>query len=105
MGLFSSITSLFTSGGDDARLLKAMELAKGGKAEQALEIYNSILAKSSDDTVRSRALFNRALAHSSMKNDDLATKDLQDVLANPKTPENVQTAARSQLARVKKRSG
>jgi hypothetical protein len=100
MGLFGNLFS----GSEDSRLLKALEHAKAGHPEKSIEIYNALLASSKSDTVRARAMFNRALAHSSMKNDDAAAKDLQDVLAMPNLPENVQSAARSQLARVKKRS-
>jgi hypothetical protein len=99
----SFLSSLF-GGSEDSRLLKALELAKSGKPEKAIEIYNALLAKSSNPTVKARAMFNRALAHSSMKNDDAAVRDLQEVLLMPNLPENVQTAARSQLARVRKRS-
>ena len=100
MGILSS----FFGGSEDSRLLKALELAKSGRPEKAIEIYDALLAKSSSDTVKARALFNRALAHSATKNDDLALKDLQTVLGMPNLPENVQTAARSQLARVRKRA-
>jgi tetratricopeptide (TPR) repeat protein len=100
MGLLSSLFA----GNEDSRLLKALELAKSGKPEQAIEIYNALLAKSTSDTVKARALFNRALSHSAMKNDEQAIKDLQGVLASPNLPENVQSAARTQLARVRKRA-
>ena len=100
MGLLSSLFG----GSEDSRLLKALELAKAGKPEKAIEIYNALLAKSTSGTVKARALFNRALAHSAMKNDDQALKDLQEVLVSPNLPENVQTAARAQLARVRKRA-
>jgi len=104
MGFFSRLTSLFTAGGsEDSRLLKGVEHAKAGHPEKAIEIYNALLAKTNSETVRARALFNRALAHSALKNDDQAIKDLQDVLASPNLAENVQSAARAQLARVKKR--
>lgn len=104
MGFLTSLTSIFTGGSEDSRLLRGVELAKGGKPEKAIEIYNTLLAKTSSDTVRARALFNRALAHSAMKNDELAIKDLQEVLTSSNLPENVQSAARSQLARVRKRA-
>src|SRR5262245_16161893 len=96
------LTSLF-GGSEDSRLLKALDLAKSAKPDKAIEIYNALLAKSSNETIKARALFNRALAHSAMKNDEQALKDLQDVLSSPLLPENVQSAARAQLARVKKR--
>lgn len=100
MGLLSSLFG----GSEDSRLLKALDLAKSGKPEKALEIYNALLAKSTNVTVKARAMFNRALAHSAMQNDDAAIKDLQDTLSLPNLPDNVQTAARSQLARVRKRA-
>lgn len=99
----SFLSSLF-GGSEDSRMLKALELAKSGKPEKALEIYNALLKNSKSDTVKARAMFNRALAHSAMSNDDAALKDLQDTLNLPNLPENVQTAARAQLARVKKRA-
>jgi hypothetical protein len=102
MSFLSRLTSLF-GGSEDARLQQGMDHAKAGRPEKALEIYNNLLQKTSSDVVRARTLFNRALVHSSLKNDDLAVKDLQDALASPNLPENVQSAARSQLARVKKR--
>ena len=39
-----------------------------------------------------------------MDDDDKAMADLQKVLTLPGLPENVQSAARSQIARVKKRA-
>ena len=105
MGLLSSLTNLFSGGSEDSRLLKGMDLAKAGQPEKAIDIYNALMAKTTSDTIRARALFNRALAHSAMKNDELAIKDLQEVLAGAHLPENVQAAARSQMARVRKRVG
>jgi hypothetical protein len=49
-------------------------------------------------------LFNRALAFSSLEDDDKARADLAQVLTLRNLPENVQTAARAQLARIKRRS-
>ena len=105
MGLLSSLTNLFNGGSEDSRLIKGMDLAKAGQPEKAIDIYNALMAKSSSDIIRARALFNRALAHSALKNDEQAIKDLQEVLVCQNLPENVQAAARSQMARVRKRSG
>src|SRR4051812_4697046 len=104
MGFLSSLMSLFGGGSDDALLHRAADHAKGGRPEKAIEILNSLLARTGDDVTKARALFNRALAHSAMKNDEQAVKDLQAALASPNLPENVQSAARAQLARVKKRN-
>ena len=106
MNFFSRIASLLTRGGrEDDRLLQAIEHAKAKRPEQAIAIYTELLES---DTIkpelRARALFNRALAHSSLKHDHQAQKDLEQVLLQRGLPENVQQAARAQLARVKKRS-
>lgn len=106
MGILSRLTSMFSSGGrDDGLLLQGLEHAKKGQPEKAIEVYNTLLdGKTTRDMVRARALFNRALAHSALSNDQQAIADLQEVLTMPNLPENVQTAARSQLIRVRKRS-
>jgi hypothetical protein len=106
MGLFDKLRQLFStrSGRDEHSLLKAIERAKSGEPAEALAMYNELLKGDLSNSVRCSALFNRALAHSSLKNDDQALADLKELLALPGVPENVQTAARSQLARVQKRS-
>src|SRR4051812_5175009 len=102
MGFFSRLLGLFSqSGRDDGRLLQGLELAKSGEPQKAIELYNQLLdSQSVSDIVRARALFNRALAHSALKHDEEAAADLQKVLSLPGLPENVQSAARTQLARV-----
>jgi hypothetical protein len=78
--------------------------ASANRPEKAIAIYDSLVAsKSASMTVRSRALFNRALAHSSMKEDEKAIADLEQVLAMSGVPENVLAAARNQLIRVRNR--
>ncbi|MCU0877426.1 MAG: tetratricopeptide repeat protein [Pirellulaceae bacterium] len=106
MSLLSQITGLFSrSGRDEQQLARALELAKAKQPEQALEIYDKLLASSgTNDTTRARALFNRALAHSSLNNDEQAIIDLNAVLELPNLPENVQSAARTQIARVRRRN-
>ena len=106
MGLLSRLTGLFTgSGRDDRLLMQGIEHAKHKRPERAIEIYDSLISSTStSDTVRARALFNRALAHSSMKDDEKALLDLDQLLAMPDVPENVQAAAKAQAIRVRKRS-
>jgi hypothetical protein len=106
MRLLSRLANLFTKKGrDDELLLQGMEHAKAGRPSQAIEIYNALVkSKKSGDTVRARALFNRALAHSSLKNDTQAIADLNEVLTLPNVPDNVRNSARDQLKRVHKRS-
>jgi tetratricopeptide (TPR) repeat protein len=106
MNFFSRLLNRFfsQSGRDDDRLVEGMNLAKAGDTQKAIDIYNSLIdATSAGAVVRARALFNRALAYSSLKDDAQAAADLKQVLAMPNLPENVQTAARAQLARVSKR--
>ena len=105
MGLLATLGNLFSrSGRDDSRLRQAMGHAHAKRPAQAIAIYDSLVnSKGTSSTVRARALFNRALAHSSMKEDSKAIADLEAVVATPNAPENVLTAARNQLVRVRNR--
>jgi hypothetical protein len=105
MSFLSRLTNLVTrSGRDDNRLQQAMEHAESRQPAEAIAIYDSLIdAKGTSPTVRARALFNRALAHSSRKDDDKAVADLESVIVMPGTPENVLAAARNQLVRVRNR--
>src|SRR6185295_6452386 len=105
MGFFSKLAGLFSrSSRDENLLLEGVEHAKAKRPEKALEIFNSLLASPTlNATVRASALYNRALAHSAMDDDAKALADLQKVLTLPGLPDNVQSAARAQIARVKKR--
>jgi tetratricopeptide (TPR) repeat protein len=105
MSFLSRLTGLFTRGGrDDSLLLQAMEHAKAKRPENALEIYDSLVAAANTRSeVKARALFNRALAHSALDQDEKAVADLEKVLAMSNIPENVLNAAKSQLLRVRKR--
>jgi hypothetical protein len=106
MSFFSKIASLFSRAGREEELLRqAMEHAKANQPGQAIAIYNSLVdSASTNSDLRARALFNRALAHSAAKDDDRAMADLAQVLTIPGLAENIQIAARSQLARVRKRN-
>lgn len=105
MGFFAQLTNLFTRAGrDDSRLQQGMDHADAKRPEKAIGIYDALLRSSSTSpTVRARALFNRALAHSSMKDDVKAIADLEQVVTMHGAPENVLTAARTQLIRVRAR--
>lgn len=105
MSFFSKIAGLFSrSSREDSLLLEGVEHAKAKRPEKALEIYNSLLASTTiSPSVRASALYNRSMAYSALDEDDKAMADLQKVLALPGVPDNVQSAARSRLARVKKR--
>jgi len=106
MGFLGQLANLFSRAGrDDNKLQQAMDHADAKRPEKAISIYDSLLRTSSTSpTVRARALFNRALAHSVMKNDEQAIADLKQVVAMPGAPENVLTAARTQLIRVRNRT-
>ena len=105
MGFLGQLTNLFSrSGRDDNRLRQAMDHAHANCPEKAIAIYDSLLSgKAAGPTLQARALFNRALAHSSMKDDLKAIVDLEKVVAMPAAPENVLAAARNQLVRVRNR--
>ncbi|MEX2174624.1 MAG: tetratricopeptide repeat protein [Pirellulaceae bacterium] len=106
MSFLGRLTGLLTRNGrEDGLLLQGIEHAKAKRPEKAIDIYNGLLKTDSiGNSVRARALFNRALAYSSLKDYERAGADLDKVLAMPDVPENVQTAARSQLARVRRRA-
>src|SRR5262245_58290003 len=105
MGFFGQLTSFFSRlGRDDNRLRQGMEHAEAKRPAQAIALYDSLVnSKRTSPTVRARALFNRALAHSSLKEDQQAIVDLEAVVAMPSAPENVLAAARNQLVRVRNR--
>jgi len=105
MGFFSQLANLFSrSGRDDSRLRQGMEHAEAKHPAQAIAIYDSLVnSKGTSPTVRARALFNRALAHSSMNDDAKAIADLEQVVSMLSAPDNVTAAARNQLVRVRNR--
>ena len=105
MGLLSKLGNLFSSSGrDDNLLLQGLEHAKADRPQKAIEIYDAVLkSPGASGSVRSRALFNRALAYSALKDDAQAVADLEAVLETDGAPENVLTATRTQLIRVRKR--
>jgi hypothetical protein len=105
MAILDRLTSIFSRGGrDDNRLRQGMEHADAKRPTQAIAIYDGLLdSKGTSPTVRAKALFNRALAHSSMKEDQKAIADLEALVVLPGTPENVLSAARNQLVRVRNR--
>lgn len=105
MAFLQRLTNLFSRGGrDENRLQKAMEHAHAKRPAEAIALYDSIVNdKRASSTARSRALFNRSLAYSSLKDDARAISDLEEVITQPAVPENVLTAARNQLLRVRQR--
>ncbi len=106
MGFFSKIAGLFSrSSREDNLLLEGVEHAKAKRPEKALEIYNTLLASTTiSASVRGSALYNRSMAYSAMDDDDKAAADLQKVLTLAGVPDNIQSAAKSRLARLKKRA-
>lgn len=106
MSFFSKVAGLFSrSSREESSLLEGVEHAKAKRPEKAIEIFNALLAMPTlSFTVRASALYNRALAFSAMDDDEKALADLQKVLSLPGLPDNVQTAARARMARVKKRA-
>lgn len=107
MGFLGQLGSMFTRGGrEEAQLDQAMEHAKAKRPEKALEIYNELLqSRTTSGSLKARALYNRALVHSALKNDEQALADIEEVLKLSDVPDNVQTAAKERLVRLRKRSG
>ena len=106
MSFFNKLAGLFSRRSrEENLLLEGVEHAKAKRPEKALEIFSSLLASPTlNATVRASALYNRALAYSALDDDDKAMADLQKVLTLPGLPDNVQTATRARIARVKKRA-
>jgi tetratricopeptide (TPR) repeat protein len=106
MGILARLAGLFSKQGRDENLLqKGLAHAKSKRPQEAIAIYNRLIdAHDTSAATRASALFNRALAHSSLDDDDQALVDLERLLGLPDLPDNVQSAARSQLARVRRRN-
>ena len=105
MDLLNRLTNWFSrQGRDENQLNMALELARGGDPAKAIEIYGDVLrGESTSATTKARALFNRALAYSSLNEDPRAIADLKQLTALADIPENVRSAARTQLVRLKNR--
>jgi tetratricopeptide (TPR) repeat protein len=103
MGMFSTILSLFSSRGPEARLQHGLELAKAGKPEKAIKVYDELLESAKDDDLRARTLLNRALAYHAMSDESQAEQDLKLVIACHQASEGVRATAREKLARVQKK--
>ncbi len=106
MGLLQRVASLFSrTGRDDQMLLAGLAHAKADRPDEALKIYNKLLDNTgTSPTTRARTLYNRAITHSALKDDAKALADLEEVLKMPDVPDNVQTAARDRLARLRRRN-
>jgi hypothetical protein len=106
MSIWKAITGLFGSkSAHEAQLRQAMAFAKERSFNEALQIYNSLIASPKINAdIRAQALFNRALAHSAERRHKEARLDLERILADPAAPANVQSAARLRLQRVVTRS-
>ena len=81
-----------------------MQKAKKEDYVGAIDDYNALLNLShAPDDIKAMALFNRGLAFSVTKDIAKARDDLQAVIAMPRAPRNVVTAAREKLERIKRR--
>jgi tetratricopeptide (TPR) repeat protein len=103
MGLFSRLLGLLAVGNAETRLQKGLELAKAGKPDAAIKIYDELLEAAKDDDLRARILLNRALAYHAMSDEGQAEHDLKSVLACHQASEDVRATAREKLARVQKK--
>src|SRR5690349_2338513 len=106
MSFFGKVAGLFSrSSREESSLLEGVEHVKAKRPEKALDIFNSLLATPAvSTTVRASALYNRALADCALDDDEKAIDDLKKGLALPGCPDNVLTAAKTRMARVKKRA-
>jgi len=80
---------------------KGMAHAEKRDLESAIEAYTKVAnMKSVPQDIKAMALFNRALAYSRNKNDDLAGNDLKLVLAMDKAPSRIKIASQEKLSRM-----
>jgi hypothetical protein len=105
MDLFNRLANWFSrQGRDENQLNVALDFARHGLPAEAIAIYNELLlASATSATTKARALFNRALAYSALKEDSRAITDLKQLASQVDIPENVRSAARTQLVRLNNR--
>ncbi|WP_254511728.1 hypothetical protein [Anatilimnocola floriformis] len=106
MEFLKRLQNWFSRAGRDENLMsKAMTLANEKQPEEAIKLYTELMrSTTASSETKARALFNRALAHSSRKDDTQAVADLKQLTAMTDIPENVRNAARTQLVRIQNRS-
>ena len=105
MGLLQRLTGMFTRGGrDDGLLLQGLEHAKAKRPEKAIEVYNQLLNSGvTSDTTRARRLQSGSgLLFAGSRREGSGRS--REGAALPNLPENVQSAARTQIARVRRRN-
>lgn len=87
-----------------ARYRSGMAKAQKGDFAGAVEDYTAAIEASSvPDDVLGMALYNRALAYSSLRQPDKAADDLAKVLKMPDLPENIKLAASQRRERIRRR--
>jgi tetratricopeptide (TPR) repeat protein len=69
------------SGSPEARLKAGLDLAKAGKPDAAIKVYDELLEAAKDDDLRARILLNRALAYHAMSDEGQAEQVLKLVIA------------------------
>jgi hypothetical protein len=101
--MFSRILSFFGGVNPERRLKHGLELAKAGKPDAAIKVYDELLEGAKDDDLRARVLLNRALAFHAMSDEGRAEHDLKLVIACHQASEGVRSTAREKLSRVQKK--
>jgi hypothetical protein len=106
MNFLNRLSNWFSRSGRDENLMaEAMELANKKQPAEAIKLYTELMrSTTASSETKARALFNRALAHSSLKDDAKAVADLKQLTAMTDIPENVRNAARTQLVRLTNRA-
>ena len=104
MSAFDFLTNLFSQRAKAQSLFaRAMEKAKNKDTEGALEDYTAVIRiEKASSSLKSMAMFNRALAYSAAGQYDEAKDDLDAVLAEKSTPSNVRAAAKAKVERMRK---
>ncbi len=95
---FSKLLSAFTGNRDETALTRGLKEAKAGRPDVAVQHYNGILERTADPDLRTRTLYNRALAYTALGNEEQAEADLKLILSVQKASSSLQASARDRLA-------
>ena len=85
------------------RLNKGISLAESGEPDQAIRIYDLLIASSGDSELSFRALFRRALAYSMLGDYGQAERDLKSVLGCRHALDGVRASAEEHLSLLQKK--
>ena len=107
MSLWNRLAAMLTPSSTPQSLYeRGLKLAKKGKLDAAIESYSKVLRiDNAPVDIRAMSHLNRALAHSSKRENGPAREDLEAVIAMRDAPEEVRKTAEEKLTKLKRRLG